>query len=49
MIPSPNEVEPRTPLFTISVNASDELRGEPGKHRTKQQFNRDPIGYAVEL
>ena len=27
MISSPNEVEPGTPLFTISVNASDELRG----------------------
>jgi len=49
MTPSPNEVEPSTPLLAISVNASDEPSGEPGKHQTKQHLNRNTIGYAVKL
>src|SRR6202171_4978874 len=29
MIPSPNEVQPCAPLLAISVNAADELSGDP--------------------
>jgi hypothetical protein len=47
MIPSPNEVEPGAPLLAISVNAADELSGEPGKYQTKQHLNRNAIGCAV--
>jgi hypothetical protein len=47
MIPSPNEVEPGAPLLAISVNAADELSGEPGKYQTKQHLNRNTIGCAV--
>jgi hypothetical protein len=49
MIPNPNEVEPRAPLLAISVNAADELGGEPGKYQTKQHLNRNTTGYAVKL
>jgi hypothetical protein len=49
MTPSPNEVEPSTPLLAISVNAADEPGGEPGKYQTKQHLNRNTIGYAVKL
>jgi hypothetical protein len=49
MIPSPNEVEPCAPLLAISVNAADELGGDPGKYQTKQPLNRDTIGCAVKV
>jgi hypothetical protein len=49
MIPSQNEIEARAPLLAISVNSSDELSGEPSKYQTKQPFNRNTIGRAVEL
>ena len=49
MIPSQNEIEACAPLLAISVNASDELSGEPRKYQTKQPFNRNTIGRAVEL
>src|ERR1700680_2981015 len=49
MIPSPNEVQPCAPLLAISVNAADELSGEPGKYQTEQHLNRNTIGCAVNL
>src|SRR5437762_12526759 len=48
MIPSQNEIEACAPLLAISVNAADELHGDPRKDQTKQPYNRHTIGRAVE-
>ena len=49
VIPSPNEVEPCASLLAMSVNATAELSGEPGKYQTKQHLNRNTVGCAVKL
>src|ERR1022692_891764 len=49
MIPGPNEIEAGAPLLAISVDTAHELSGEPRKYQTKEHFNRNTIGRAVEL
>src|ERR1035438_9016548 len=47
--PSPNKVEPCASLLAMSVDAANELSGEPGKYQTKEHLNGNTIGGAVKL